>query len=317
MECPQTEELACERRPQTRRAVIESSTACPFSDVRGPTGPRLSGGGRLYPQQNEHALARPSGRNTRSVNASWRLLANPSTLFAALASSPTMLIAQVDCLELSPNQPMSRLVSDRGCKHGRRSPGRRPAPMPAGCGYQGNPLTMTSIIILRSARPADLRAIGRLGALLVAEHHHFDPDRFLAATPSTEHAYAAFLGRELGRQNALVLVAERAGVVLGYSYAGIEGKDYMAFRGPAGVLYDLVIDPAHRRQGVGRMLLEAAVAELAARGAPRVVLSTAERNEAAQRLFASASFRRTMIEMTRELADSPERLRAGLGSSAT
>jgi ribosomal protein S18 acetylase RimI-like enzyme len=176
---------------------------------------------------------------------------------------------------------------------------------------------MTSIIILRSARPADLRAIGRLGALLVAEHHHFDPDRFLAATPSTEHAYAAFLGRELGRQNALVLVAERTGVVLGYSYAGIEGKDYMAFRGPAGVLYDLVIDPAHRRQGVGRMLLEAAVAELAARGAPRVVLSTAERNEAAQRLFASASFRRTMIEMTRELADSPERLRAGLGSSAT
>ena len=232
-----------------------------------------------------------------------------------------MLIAQVeqelDWLELSPNPAMSRLVSDRGCKHGRRSPGRRPAPVPGGCRYQGNPLTMTSIIILRSARPADLRAIGRLGALLVAEHHHFDPDRFLAATPSTEHAYAAFLGRELGRQSALVLVAERTGVVLGYSYAGIEGKDYMAFRGSAGVLYDLVIDPAHRRQGVGRMLLEAAVAELAARGAPRVVLSTAERNEAAQRLFASASFRRTMIEMTRELADSPERLRAGLGSSAT
>jgi len=31
------------------------------------------------------------------------------------------------------------------------------------------------------------------------------------------------------------------------------------------------------------------------------VLSTAERNEAAQRLFASAGFRRTMVEMTREL----------------
>jgi ribosomal protein S18 acetylase RimI-like enzyme len=261
-----------------------------------------------------------TSRKTRSVSASWRLLANPSTLFAAPAPSPTMLIAQVeqelDWLELSPNPPMSSLVSDRAANTAAdlRPP---PAPMPGGCRYQGNPLTMTSIIILRSARPADLRAIGRLGALLVAEHHHFDPDRFLAATPSTEHAYAAFLGRELGRQNALVLVAERTGVVVGYSYAGIEGKDYMAFRGPAGVLYDLVIDPAHRRQGVGRMLLEAAVAELAARGAPRIVLSTAERNEAAQRLFASASFRCTMIEMTRELADTPERLRSGLGSSAT
>jgi ribosomal protein S18 acetylase RimI-like enzyme len=49
------------------------------------------------------------------------------------------------------------------------------------------------------------------------------------------------------------------------------------------------------------MLLDAALAFLKSRGAPRVVLETAERNEAAQRLFASAGFRRTMIEMTREL----------------
>jgi RimJ/RimL family protein N-acetyltransferase len=46
---------------------------------------------------------------------------------------------------------------------------------------------------------------------------------------------------------------------------------------------------------------DATVAALAARGAPRVVLMTAERNETAQRLFARAGFRRTMIEMTREL----------------
>jgi ribosomal protein S18 acetylase RimI-like enzyme len=34
---------------------------------------------------------------------------------------------------------------------------------------------------------------------------------------------------------------------------------------------------------------------------PRVVLLTAEGNEAAQGLFVSRGFRRTMIEMTREL----------------
>jgi GNAT superfamily N-acetyltransferase len=33
----------------------------------------------------------------------------------------------------------------------------------------------------------------------------------------------------------------------------------MALRGPAGVLYDLVVDPAHRRQGIGTALLEAAL----------------------------------------------------------
>jgi ribosomal protein S18 acetylase RimI-like enzyme len=91
--------------------------------------------------------------------------------------------------------------------------------------------------------------------------------------------------------------------MIGYTYAGVEGNDYMALRGPAGVIYDIIVDPAHRGQGIGRMLLDATIDALKARGAPRVVLSTAEKNSTAQRLFDSAGFRRTMIEMTRELND--------------
>ena len=159
----------------------------------------------------------------------------------------------------------------------------------------------TPAATIRPAAPADLPALGRLGALLVRMHHDFDPERFIAAPPRTEHRYASFLGSQLEEPNVVVLVAERGGEVLGYTYAGVEGNDYMSLRGPAGVLYDIVVDPAHRGQGVGRMLLAATLAALEARGAPRVVLSTAERNEAAQRLFARAGFRRTMIEMTREL----------------
>jgi len=159
--------------------------------------------------------------------------------------------------------------------------------------------------LIRPAAPADLEAIGRLGALLVRTHHDFDPDRFLAATPGTEHAYRSFLGAQLDRPDIIILAAERGGEVVGYTYAGVEGNDYMALRGPAGVLYDIVVDPAHRGQGVGRALLDATLEALKAKGAPRVVLSTAERNESAQRLFARAGFRRTMIEMTRELERAP------------
>jgi len=156
-------------------------------------------------------------------------------------------------------------------------------------------------VTIRPAAPADLPAVGRLGALLVRTHHEFDPQRFIAARPGTEDAYAAFLGTQLQEPDVIVLVAEREGALLGYTYAGVEGNDYMALRGPAGVLYDIVVDPAHRAHGVGRMLLDATLAALTARGAPRCVLSTAERNDAAQRLFARAGFRPTMIEMTREL----------------
>jgi ribosomal protein S18 acetylase RimI-like enzyme len=142
--------------------------------------------------------------------------------------------------------------------------------------------------------------VGRLGALLVRMHHELDTQRFMPATPKTQYGYASFLESQLAVRSVIVLVAEREGEVVGYTYSGLEGPDWMSLRGPAGVLHDIVVDPAHRGHGIGRLLLEATLAALEARKAPRVVLSTAARNEAAQRMFEAAGFRRTMIEMTRE-----------------
>jgi len=125
--------------------------------------------------------------------------------------------------------------------------------------------------------------------------------RFLAETPQTAQGYGSYLGSQLDKPNVVILVADRDGKVVGYSYAGVEGNDYMSLRGPAGVVYDIVVDLDYRQQGIGRMLLDATLDALKARGAPRALLSTADKNEAAQRLFDRAGFRRTMIEMTREL----------------
>jgi ribosomal protein S18 acetylase RimI-like enzyme len=156
-------------------------------------------------------------------------------------------------------------------------------------------------ISIRPATPADIPAIGKLGALLVRTHYDFDPQRFMAATPETEARYGSFLGSQLHDTKIIILVADKDGDAIGYTYAGVEGNDYMALRGPAGVVYDIIVDPVHRRQGIGRMLLDATIDALRAKGSPRVVLSTAERNVSAQHLFESTGFRRTMIEMTREL----------------
>jgi ribosomal protein S18 acetylase RimI-like enzyme len=158
-------------------------------------------------------------------------------------------------------------------------------------------------VAIRRATPADMTNVGKLGALLVRTHHEFDPKRFIADTPQTARGYGSYLGSQLDNPDVIVLVAERDGVVIGYTYAGVEGTDYMSLRGPAGVLYDIVVDPPHRGKGVGRMLLRATLEALKSAGSPRAVLSTAERNEAAQRLFEGAGFRRTMIEMTLELDD--------------
>ena len=161
-------------------------------------------------------------------------------------------------------------------------------------------------LAVRSATTADLPALGRLGALLVRTHHELDSAPPLAASPRTEQGYASWLGSQLANPQVIILAAEQNDDVLGYSYSEIEGPDYMSLRGSAGVLHDIVVDPAQRRNGVGRKLLEATLKALAQRGAPQVVLWTAALNEVAQRLFASAGFRPTMVEMTRAIP--PERL---------
>lgn len=158
----------------------------------------------------------------------------------------------------------------------------------------------TPPVTIRAAVAADVPAIGVLGAILVQIHHDFDQTRFIAPTPQTAKSYGSFVGSQFKEPNVVVLVAEREGRLLGYAWGSVEGYDYMTLRGPAGLINDIVVEPASRGQGVGHLLLDQMLDALKKRGAPRVVLSTAAKNESAQRLFARAGFRQTMIEMTRE-----------------
>src|SRR5215213_5178586 len=139
-----------------------------------------------------------------------------------------------------------------------------------------------SNIKIREAVNTDLPHLGRLGALLVQEHHNFDALRFVAAKNRTPQEYAWFLGTRLDDRDAVILVAETKGEMIGYVYGEIEGYDYMSLRGPAGVLNDLIVDPAYRGRGVGRLLLDGIISRLKSRDVPRVVLSTAAKNKSAQ-----------------------------------
>src|SRR5579871_4288126 len=114
-------------------------------------------------------------------------------------------------------------------------------------------------IAIRPATNAEVPALGRLGAHLVEVHQRLDARRFLPVTPQTADRYGAFLGSQVDRPDVVLLVATREGAVVGYVYAGLEDYDYMALRGPAGAVYDLVVDPGHRRMGIGRLLLNAAL----------------------------------------------------------
>ncbi|HET9270447.1 MAG TPA: GNAT family N-acetyltransferase [Vicinamibacterales bacterium] len=154
---------------------------------------------------------------------------------------------------------------------------------------------------IRPATKDDVPALGRLGASLMRLHYAFDAQRFLAPGGNPEEGYGRFLGHQLREPDATVFVAERAGEVAGYVYAGIEPLSWKELRDEAGFIHDIVVDESHRGGGIATALIETASLWLKAKGVPRVILWTAESNHAAKRLFEQTGFRRTMIEMTREL----------------
>jgi GNAT superfamily N-acetyltransferase len=155
--------------------------------------------------------------------------------------------------------------------------------------------------VIRRATEGDAPALGRLGALLMRVHYGFDPQRFLSPGPNPEAGYGRFLRSQLRDDDVVVFVAEKDGAVVGYVFAGLEPLSWKELRDACGFIHDVVVDEAGRRLGIATALIEAAVEWLRSRGAPRVILWTAERNVAARQLFEQLGFRPTMVEMTREL----------------
>ena len=157
-----------------------------------------------------------------------------------------------------------------------------------------------SEVSVRKMTPADLDTVGVLAGRLVRMHHDLDPKRFIHLE-NPEPGYARWLGQEMKNNAVVLIVAELEGNVVGYVYAKKEGRNYNDLLDAHGKLHDVYVDESARVKGVGEALVREAMKRLAEKGAPRVVLSTAVQNAAAQRLFEKVGFRTTMLEMTVEL----------------
>lgn len=155
-------------------------------------------------------------------------------------------------------------------------------------------------IEIKQATARDLPKIAKLAGELVRQHQAFDAKRFLFIE-NPESGYEWWFGKELQNKKAIILCAKLGTKIVGYAYARLEPKDWNALLDAHGALHDLLVAEEARGQGVGRKLLERVQSELRARGAARLVLHTATKNLAAQKLFAALGFRKTMIEMTCEL----------------
>jgi len=158
-------------------------------------------------------------------------------------------------------------------------------------------VTGVGAVTIRPATPADEATLGVLGAALMRQHHAADARRFLEVE-HPERGYGRFLVSQLGNPEYAVWVAERAGAVVGYVFAGLEPTSWRDLRGPCGFVHDLYVEASARHAGTGEALARAAIAWIHAHARTQVVLMTKTDNASAQRLFARLGFRATMVEMT-------------------
>ena len=120
-----------------------------------------------------------------------------------------------------------------------------------------------------------------------------------AARAKVERDFAAI--REHGAQtdDETVFVVERAsdGAPVGMVWLACEEQDGQR----TAFIYDIRIEPAHRRSGFGRATLDAVEAWGRERGAERVGLHVFGDNAGARALYAEAGFIETSIRMIKVL----------------
>jgi ribosomal protein S18 acetylase RimI-like enzyme len=133
---------------------------------------------------------------------------------------------------------------------------------------------------IRNATPSDLPEVARL----------FDAYRVFYGKPSDKAAAEAFLKARLDAGESQVLVAEDGqGGLAGFT------QIYPLFSSvamaPVLILNDLFVDENHRRNGIARQLLDAAVHHAGKQGAIRLVLETGVNNSQARALYEKAGWR--------------------------
>jgi ribosomal protein S18 acetylase RimI-like enzyme len=134
-----------------------------------------------------------------------------------------------------------------------------------------------SDLTIRPATAADETALRALDAATWA------PDVGPGPRPDSD---APFFGERTAPEHVLVALA--GGELAGYVRLGratrLESNDHVV------AITGLAVDPAHRRRGVARRLLDAAIREATARGARRLTLRVLAPNAPARALYEAAGF---------------------------
>ena len=128
----------------------------------------------------------------------------------------------------------------------------------------------------RPARPDEVPRIVELWDELMSLHERLDR-RFVRRSGATA-SFEVFVRHNLESESAVVLVAEVDGEIAGYCMAAEAELPPVFEIGPIGEIYDIVVAEHHRRQGIGRELVDGVCDWAREHGMERIDLRASVRN---------------------------------------
>ncbi|NDJ76898.1 MAG: GNAT family N-acetyltransferase [Chloroflexi bacterium] len=159
---------------------------------------------------------------------------------------------------------------------------------------------------VRPVAPADKAAIAQLWQALTDYHVALDP-RLPAATPGAAERYADRLVERRDDPMTCVYVAEIDGQVIGYILGAIIDLYADLFEhSNVGFIADVFVEPAFRRQGIARQLVDRVNAWLVEQGIRHTEWQVAAANTGGIRFWEAVGGLATMVRMQMPLAPSEE-----------
>lgn len=156
-------------------------------------------------------------------------------------------------------------------------------------------------MLIRRATNDDVAAILPMVRAICDLHAERDPERF-KVLPDVLERYAAWLPKQIADVRSVLVVAARGdGSLCGYLVGTVEPEVPIFWVPECGWIHDVWVDPAERRHGVARQLVQAAIDHFTTVGVKQMRLHTGAFNEAAREHFESMGFRRSVVEMLRPL----------------
>ncbi|BDR92123.1 GNAT family N-acetyltransferase [Vulcanisaeta souniana] len=145
------------------------------------------------------------------------------------------------------------------------------------------------MVTIREAREGDVEVLVDLAVRLKRLNSEFDP-LFSARNDCAERAREYLVNAIRNGKDHLLLVAEDMGKIVGFVKADIRER---FFYSPSveGAIVDFYIMPEYRRKGLGRMMLEKAIAMLREKGAQLITAEFPTQNQIAINFYNKMGFR--------------------------